>query len=424
MTAGGSQPANTPVSRPPIRVVRVIARLNIGGPARHVGLLSSGLRDRGYHTTVVYGEPDRTEGTLEHLLDPAAGDRVKLAGLGRSVNVFGDVRAFVALVGLLFRVRPDVIHTHTAKAGTLGRLSAAIFNLMRRRRHRAVVVHTFHGHVLDGYFSALMSAIIRTIERVLARLSDAIVAISPEQRADLADRYHIAPATKVEVIRLGLDLSSLLAVDDGSPALRVAFGLADDQVVIGFVGRLVPVKNVDLLIRAFAAMAHGAPSSVLLIAGDGPLQPELVTLAGELGQADRVKFVGWQGDLPALYRTIDILALTSRNEGTPVAVIEAMAAGKPVVATRVGGVADVVADGTTGLLVAPNDVEALASALGRLAQSRQDRERFGTAGRRRVLGRYDASRLVDDVDALYRRTLDAKRGISEFAVRDVVKYRA
>ena len=406
-----SRPSRSADPIPPLRVMRIIARLNIGGPARHVGLLSVGLRDRGYQTTVAYGEPDSTEGSLEELLPRDSGDHVKLAGLGRRLNAFGDLRALVALIRLMFVVCPDVVHTHTAKAGVLGRLAGALYNLTRRRRHRAVIVHTFHGNVLAGYFSAPINAAIRVVERALAGVTDAIIAIAPEQRHELVERHHVARLAKVKVIRLGLDLTSLLGVDELTPNLRAELGVGQAAVIVGYVGRLVPVKNVDLLIRGFVRLCHSVPDSVLVIAGDGPLRVALTELARDLGIAERVAFVGWRRDLDRLYRTMDLVALTSRNEGTPVALIEAMAAGRAVVATDVGGVADVVENGLTGLLVASNDVEAVAQALIRLARSRDERERLGAAGRRRVADRYTASRLIDEVDALYRTALDTKRGV-------------
>lgn len=392
-----------------LKVLRVIARLNIGGPARHVDVLARGLCARGYDTTVAYGEPAIGEGSFEALLTPEHGARIKIAGLGRQIRAFDDFRAFVTLLRLIFRQQPDVVHTHTAKAGVLGRIAGALYNATRRRSGRAAIVHTYHGTVFEGYFSRPVNLMIRMVERTLARVSDAIVAIAPQQRDDLVRRYRVAPAAKVATIRLGLDLEPLLAITAGSGTLRSDLGLGAEVPVIGFVGRLVPIKNVDLLIRAFARLREVAGGPVLVIAGDGPLSGELGRLAAQLGVGHRVRFVGWVHDLPRLYRTCDLVVLSSRNEGTPVTLIEAMAAGRAVVATRVGGVPDVVSDGENGLLVSSGDETGLAEAMARLLAHPGERSRMGELARRRVADTYSRERLVDETDRLYRSVLSSRR---------------
>jgi glycosyltransferase involved in cell wall biosynthesis len=392
------------------RIVRVIARLNIGGPARHVGLLSRGLIRHGFETTLVYGEVGAGEGSFEDLLEPASARAVKLAGLGRQVRPFDDVRAFAALVRLLFRERPDVVHTHTAKAGVLGRVAAILYNATRPRRSRALIVHTYHGHVLEGYFNPLVNTAIRVIERTLALVTDTIVAIAPQQRDALVHRFGIAPAEKVHTVRLGLDLTELLAIDQTTASLHSELGIPQGALTIGFIGRLVPIKDVDVLLRAFASVAERRRDVMLVIAGDGPLRPELEAMVARLGVERQVTFAGWRRDLASLYRTLDIVVLCSRNEGTPVAVIEAMAAGRAVVATDVGGVADVVVDGVTGLLVPARDADRLAGAVERLVSDTAERQQMGCEGRRRAAHRYSHDRLVNDTAALYREQLAAKRG--------------
>ena len=391
-----------------LKILRVIARLNVGGPARQVALLSDRLRNSGYDTTVVYGDVEPSEASFEHLLDPS-GRSLKLADLGRRVRPLSDLRAFAGLVRAMFRERPDVVHTHTAKAGALGRAAAGLYNATRGRSRRAIVVHTFHGHVLDGYFRPAANMAIRTAERVLATLTDRIVAIAPGQRDELVERFRIASASKVDVVRLGLDLSRLLAVDESSPDLRGELSIGAGQLVIGYVGRLVPIKSVDTLLRAFAGVRREQKPR-LVIVGEGPERAALESLAAGLGIADRVSFTGWRQDLEAVYRTFDITAVSSRNEGTPVALIEAMAAGRAVVATRVGGVPDVVTDESVGLLVEPGDAGALSAALESLGGDPAARRRMGAAARRSVASRYSVDRLVADLDRLYRQGLAAKRG--------------
>jgi len=392
-----------------VKIVRVIARLNIGGPARHVTLLADGLHTHGYDTSLVHGEPEPSEGSFDDLL--SGGTRsIKLSGLGRSVRPWTDLRVFAQLVRIMFHERPDIVHTHTAKAGVLGRLAAAAFNATRPRPARALVVHTFHGHVLDGYFRPSANRAVRTVERALAALSDSIVAIAPHQRDDLVERFHIAPKEKVHVVRLGLDLAPLLAIDADTPSLKAALGWGEDDVVFGYVGRLVPIKDLDLLLQAFAQVAASVPSARLAIAGEGTERGRLERLSADLELAKRVAFLGWRRDLPRLYRTFDVAVLSSRNEGTPVALIEAMAAKLPVVALRVGGVPDVVVGGRTGLLVEPRDADSLARAMIELATDAQTRQRMGIEGRSLVAKKYSVDRLVLDLDRLYRDALQRKRG--------------
>lgn len=393
-----------------LRVLRVIARLNIGGPARHVLLLDRGLRARGHRTLLVHGSVDEGEASLESLVDTYSVHAHRIPQLGRRIHLLDDFRAFARLLAIVFRERPDVVHTHTAKAGTLGRLAALAFNVTRSRRRRAAVVHTFHGHVLDGYFSPVMNHLVRLAERRLARVTDRIITISPRQRLDIVERFAVAPAARTSVVPLGLDLDALLRLERGAPEWRERLAIPPGAFVVGYVGRLVPIKDPLTLLRATATAARHVPNLQLLIAGDGPLRPAMERAVVELGMTAVVRFAGWIDDLPGLYATMDVCALSSLNEGTPVALIEAMAAGLPVVATSVGGVPDLVEDERTGLLVPSRDPEALAEALLRLAARPDERRSFGAAARARVAERYSASRLVDDVEKLYIEALRDRRG--------------
>jgi glycosyltransferase involved in cell wall biosynthesis len=392
-----------------VKVIRVIARLNVGGPARHVVLLDGGLRARGYDTLLVHGSLDAGEASLEHLAQAGGLATLKIPELGRSISLLSDVRAFFALVRAMFREAPDVVHTHTAKAGTLGRLAAIAFNLTRSRRRRCVLVHTFHGHVLSGYFGRTGNALVRLAERTLGAFTDRTVAISDRQRDELVNRFRVAAASRTAVVPLGLDLQPLLALPADAPNLRAELSIPDRDVVVGYVGRFVPIKNIAALVRAFGAAWKLQPDMWLVLAGDGPLRPELEALARESGVADRVRFLGWTEDLPALYATFDICALSSLNEGTPVAIIEAMAAARAVVATAVGGVADVVDDRRTGLLVSSGDTAGLAAALRRLAHDPAERAMLGAAARREAASRFSVERLVNEIDTLYRQALNQKR---------------
>jgi len=267
----------------PVRVIRIIARLNVGGPARHVTILDRGLRERGYDTLLVYGQSGPEEGSLERLAD--ALPTYPIDDLGRHIRPTSDLRAFVRLVRLIFSRQPHVVHTHTAKAGALGRVAALLYNCTRRKRHRAVIVHTFHGHVLEGYFGRLGRSLTRVAERTLGLFTDCVIAISEGQRADLVERFRVSSARKTAVVPLGLELDSLLGMAADEPSLRPELGLAADDIVIGYVGRLVPIKDLPLLLQAFAVVAAADARVHLLIAGDGPDRNELTTLpeARDLG---------------------------------------------------------------------------------------------------------------------------------------------
>ena len=383
----------------PIRILRVIARLNVGGPAQHVLHLSRELDDRGYATTLVAGRVGEGEGSMEPLADQLDVHPVYIRSLQREISPLEDAAAVIELVRLIRRERPQILHTHTAKAGTIGRIAALLAGSARPK----VVVHTFHGHVLRGYFSPFKTVVFRLVERALARITDCLIAVSPEVREDLL-RMHLAPPGRVVVVRLGLDLERRVAAPEGTrDRVRAELGVSGDQVLVGWLGRMTEIKCVDDLLRAFARVDADA---VLALVGDGPLRTGLEALAAELGIADRCRFIGYTDDVAPFYAACDVIALSSANEGTPVTIIEALAAGVPVVSTDVGGVRDVVADGRSGLLVPAGDVTALGAAIERLARDPELRRTLGSSGRE-VVDRYSIPRLVDDLDLLYRELLEA-----------------
>jgi glycosyltransferase involved in cell wall biosynthesis len=391
------------------RIVRIIARLNVGGPSRQVMILDERLRLLGWDSLLVHGQVAAGEATLEGVARERHVRMFRLRELGRRIRPWSDLVALGRTVALLFRIRPDVVHTHTAKAGAVGRIAAAIYNATRGRRHRCLVVHTFHGHVLDGYFGPVGTWLVRIAERQLARVSDRIVAISETQREDLVSRYKVVRPAQVRIVPLGLELGEFLDLPPVAAA-RQLLGLPPDAVVIGFVGRLVPIKRPLALIDAFERTAAVCPAAVLLIVGDGDLRPAVEREVARRGLSGRVVMTGWRHDLKNVYGAVDLVALTSRNEGTPVALIEAMAAGRPVVATDAGGVADLVIQDVTGLLVPADDTAGMAGALIRLVQDSGTRKRLGEAGRSSAFARHDAARLASDLDSLYRLGLEEKCG--------------
>ena len=391
----------------PLRALRIIARLNVGGPARHTAILNAGLRARGMDTLLVHGSLAPGEASLEDLAREADLEMRHIPELGRRISVWSDVRAFARILSLLREWQPDVVHTHTAKAGALGRLAAVAYNVTRRRENRCAVVHTFHGHVFEGYFNAAGSQLVRVTERLLGRATDRIVAISTRQRDDLTSRFTIAPPEKVTVVPLGLDLAELLAVPSRPASLA---GRADAPFQVGYVGRLAPIKDLATLLAGIELARRQVGSLRLTIVGDGEERAVLERRVAELGLADAVQFVGWRRDLAAVYSSMDLFALTSLNEGTPVSLIEAMAAGVPVVATAVGGVPDVVTDGTTGVLVPPRQPAALAAAIVDAVTRPSRSAHMAAFAREHVRKRFDTARLVQDTEALYLEVLAGRRG--------------
>jgi len=392
-----------------IKVVRVIARLNVGGPALHVAYLTEGLADRGYDTTLVAGSLARGEESMAHVAQKRGAKIVPLAALHREISPLRDAGAIVRLARLLRAERPQIMHTHTAKAGAVGRFAA----LLAGDARPPIIVHTYHGHVLRGYFNPLTTLAFRTLERWLATFTTKLIAVSPEVRDDLV-RLGVAPAEKFAVIRLGIELGERVGGGDAVRSeTRRRLGIGDDAYVVGWVGRMTAVKRTDDVLRAFRALLDQDPGAWLILVGDGPDRDHLERYAHTLGVVRRCLFLGYQDDVAPFYEAIDALLLPSVNEGTPVSVIEALAAERPAVATRVGGIPDVVRDGVDGFLVDVGDASALAERLAELARDPALRERMGREGRKHVLERYAVARLVDDVDRLYRELLQAiPRGVS------------
>jgi glycosyltransferase involved in cell wall biosynthesis len=384
-----------------VKILRVIARLNMGGPALHVAYLTAGLRERGYDTTLVAGTLARGEDSMAFVAEGLDVPVVGIPELGREISPVRDLLATVRLAALIRRERPQILHTHTAKAGTVGRVAA----LLAGRARPPIVVHTFHGHVLYGYFGPLRSRFFRLLERWLARHTTALVAVSPQVRDDLVS-LGVAPADKFVVVRLGIELEERVGGNsDSREEMRRYLGISSARFAVGWVGRMTAVKRTDDVLDAFKRLQERGVAATLCLVGDGPDRPGLERRAHELGIMRDTLFLGYQEDVGPLYAAFDALVLPSGNEGTPVSVIEALAAGTPVVATRVGGVPDVVRDGEDGFLVEPGASDELAARLAELARDPALRERFGAAGRARVLPRYAVDRLVDDIDRLYRALL-------------------
>ena len=372
-----------------VRVLRLITRLNIGGPARQALLLTKELGDE-FPTLLAAGKPQPGEGELS-----AADVPVTKIPLARNLNPAIDLRALVATRRLLRRSGARLVHTHMAKAGAVGRMAA--FSTSPRPR----TVHTFHGHVLEGYFRPAVERAFVRMERGLARRTDVLIAVSDEVRDQLLE-LGVGKPSQFQVIPLGFDLTSFLRVEGRSGRLRSDLGIGDHVPLVGVLGRLAPIKDHHTLFEAMEKLddAH------LAVLGDGELLPTLRAKALAMGLGDRVHFAGWRHDVADAISDMDVVALSSRNEGSPVSLIEALACGRPIVATDVGGVRSVVRDGETGFLLPPGDATAIATKIGLLLRDPDLRARFGASGRRDVEHRYGRERLLTDIRSLYSELLD------------------
>ena len=386
-------------------MLRVIARLNVGGPSLHVSYLTEGLASRGYATTLAAGAISPGEASMAFVAEQRGIDVEWISELQREVSPVRDLGVVRRLADLIRRDRPHVLHTHTAKAGTAGRLAARLVGDARP----PVVVHTYHGHMLLGEFDPVRQNVYRTIERGLARDTDALIAVSPEVRDELVE-MGVAPASRFAVVRLGIELSERMQGAERGGELRASLGISPERFTVGWVARMTAAKQPADVLRTIRLLHDRGVDAALIMVGDGPDRSALEALARELGIDDATRFVGFQDDVGPWFHSFDALLLPSRSEGTPVSAIETLASGRPVVATRVGGVADVVHDGIDGYLVALGDVDAAADGLATLAADPELRQRMGAAGRERILRRYRVPRLVEDVDRLYRALL-AEKGL-------------
>jgi glycosyltransferase involved in cell wall biosynthesis len=383
----------------PIRVMRVIARLNVGGPAVHVSLLTAGLNDAEFQSLLVAGQIGEAEGDMGYLARQMGVEPVIIPSLQREISPLADLRALRALIRLMREVRPQIVHTHTAKAGLVGRLAARLTRV-------PVVIHTFHGHVFHGYFGRIKTQLFLTLERLSAHWTDVVLTVSERLREELI-AYRIAPAEKIGVVPLGLPLDQFADLDDERGTLRSELGYSTDTPLVGMIGRLVPIKRHELFLEAARIIAAENPQARFLIVGDGERRAEMEEMAADLGLADAVRFTGWRADLPAIYADLDVVVIASRNEGTPVSIIEAMAAGVPVVSTAVGGVPDLLCEGRFGELVEPEDAAALAGGIRKALRSGKSDQRVDMA-RQWAYEQYGGARLIDDIRTLYRELLDRK----------------
>lgn len=394
------------------RVLRIINRLNLGGPTYNAANLTKYL-DPDFETMLVSGMTDETEQSSKFILDKLDLHPVYIREMYRELNPFKDYKAYFKIREIIRQFKPDIVHTHAAKAGAVGRLAAW-------HERVPVIVHTFHGHVFHSYFGPAKTRAFLEIERYLARRTDAIVTLSEIQRDELADQFKVAPREKFEIIPLGFDLSKFTEYKERKrKEFRDQYGVADDEVVISIVGRLVPVKNHRLFLNALKLVSERTTKKVrAFIIGDGELRAQIEQIARELQipfdnnnlrSPNLLTFTSWIRDIDVSNAGSDIIALTSLNEGTPVSLIEAQASGKPIVSTRVGGIANIMVEGQTGLLSDSGDILGFATNMLRLVDDDALRKAMSDQGSSHVMQHYSHQRLAHDMGALYRRLLSQKR---------------
>ena len=417
---GGSQ---TAVPKPKPRVLRIIARLNVGGPARHVVWLSAGLNPD-YDTLLVSGVVPPGEDDMIYVASQAGLTPTIVPEMSREVS-FKDIVTAWKLYRLMLRERPDIIHTHTAKAGTVGRVAGLLYRWMTPaaligRPRRCRFVHTYHGHVFHSYYGRYKTRLFLTVERLLARVAtDRIIVISNQQRHEINQEFRVGRNDQFAVIPLGIDLGVYADWKARRETLRKELKASPEDVLVGIVGRLTQIKNHRGFLEATAELKKISQAKVrFLVIGDGGLRSQLEAEAGNLGLRDEVVFLGSRNDPENFYPALDIVALTSLNEGTPLSLIEGMANERPVIATAVGGVLDLLGEKLSafdgydvcerGIRVRGKDSQAFARGLAHLIGDEGLRHELGIRGRMFIEQNYSKDRLLQDIANLYNQLIDSE----------------
>jgi glycosyltransferase involved in cell wall biosynthesis len=361
-----------------------------------------------YETLLVGGAKDASEESSDFILDNLGLKPVIIEEMMREIDLKNDYLAYKKLKKIIQEFKPDIVHTHASKAGTLGRLAAFSCKV-------PVIVHTFHGHVFHSYFGKLKTTFYKNIERYLAKRSTAIIAISEIQKQELVKTHRICQAEKTHVIPLGFDLSRFQEnLDEKRKMFREKYALKDDELVISIIGRLVPVKNHELFLESLKIVSEKTSRKLrALIIGDGESRSEIESKATELGiqygsgekNGSFLIFTSWIKEIDIALAGSDVIVLTSFNEGTPVSLIEAQAAGKPIISTNVGGIENVVIPGTTALLAENNDPVKFAELVLRVTENDQLRKSMSENGWLHVKEKFHYTRLVSDMEKLYKKLL-------------------
>ena len=388
------------------KILRIINRFNLGGPTYNAAYLSRYMPPE-FETLLVGGEKDDSEDSSEFIVKNLGLDPIIIPEMKREIDLKNDFEAYRKMVKIIEDFKPDIVHTHASKAGTIGRLAAANMKV-------PVIIHTFHGHVFHSYFGKMKTVMYKNIERNLARRSSTIIAISEKQKTELCLIHRICKPEKIRVVPLGFDLTRFTEnMQDKRSKFRVRYNIADDEIAIGIIGRLVPIKNHKLFIEACKIVLEKTQQKIrLLIIGDGEdrLNIESMARKAEIPFIDAMTsnaiapltFTSWIQEIDVACAGLDIIALTSLNEGTPVSLIEAQAANKPIVTTNVGGIENVVVEGVTALLShSKTDPNQFADLLLQLTENKERRDELSRAGWEHVRNKFHYTRLVRDMTELY-----------------------
>ncbi|MAY84841.1 MAG: hypothetical protein CMP59_11980 [Flavobacteriales bacterium] len=392
------------------KILRIINRFNLGGPTFNAALLTKYLSPE-YETLLVGGREEDSEESSNHILNQVGVKGHLIDGMHRDVDFNNDRIAYKHIKQIIKDFKPDIIHTHASKAGAIGRSAGIAYG-------KAKMVHTFHGHVFHSYFGRFKSSLYKNIERVLALKTDKIVAISERQKLELSRRYRICNASKIEVIPLGFELEKFREDQAAKrKAFRDEFLLEDDEIAVGIIGRLVPIKNHKLFIDAFKHSLENSNQKVRgFIVGDGLERESLKAYSASLGidyvngdvsqmRKASLHFTSWIKGIDTVTAGLDIVALTSLNEGTPVSLIEAQAAGKPIITTKVGGVINTVLPNKTAIVKEAEDHHGFQQGLLELVEDAKLRKNLSEQGWEYASNKYHYSRLVRDMDQLYQSLL-------------------
>ena len=394
------------------RVVRIINRLNLGGPTYNAVYLTKYLAPE-FETILVAGVKQKSEESSEFILKSLGVEPVIIPETSRDISPLKDIHSYNKINSIIKKFKPDIVHTHAAKAGALGRVSAM-------RNKVPVLVHTFHGHFFHSYFSSYKTKIFLKIEQYLARHCDAIVALSETQKKELSVDFPVCPPEKIRVIPLGFDLAKFSHdMEAKRKKFREQYHVRENEIAIGIIGRIVPVKNHTLFLNALKIVLEKTASPLkAFIIGDGEDRDKIESLAVSLNipystpeknnPDAKLIFTSWIKEIDIAIAGLEIIAMTSLNEGTPVSIIEAQAAGKPVVATSVGGIHDVVINGETALLSPTENAEAFAQNLLLLTENENLRKKMQQKGKELVEDRFSYKRLVSDMSLLYNELLSRK----------------
>lgn len=383
-----------------VKVAHVITRLDRGGAPDVVLSIVSGLNPERYQTKLISGLTHEPPTDLESRLKVGSVQLVFIRSLRRNVNPILDICALVKLYHLFKRERFDLVHTHTAKAGALGRIAARLARV-------PIVIHAPHGHDFYGYFGPVRSRLIVWIERLLGPLADKLIALSELDKKDHC-RFGVTDEAKMEVVYSGIDIESFSKLVIDRAKKREELEIPSGCPIVGMIARLEPIKGPGYFIEAASIVIKEVPEARFLVVGDGSLRRTLERLAENLGLSQKLKFMGERQDIREILKVLDLLCLCSLNEGFGRILVEAQAAGKPVVATRVGGIPEVVGDGETGLLVPPSDAPGLAEAIIRILRNPEMAMEMGEAGRRRVSLKFDQKVMLQKIVQMYERLIGEK----------------